>query len=124
MSFWEVVLAVIVAIEARDVGHLDNEGVAMSKIGERAQARLLKLHSMAKHFHYGRLCQRITESEFDTVVEFIEDYGDLDDSEFARLVLQYGIDMIKKPKNLGIMADILLSCKDRTPFTGEEEFNG
>jgi hypothetical protein len=77
----------------------------------RGEQRLMKFQALARHEWYGKLCQKISEHEFDLIVEFIEDFGELDDQDFERKVVRYGLDDPNKPKNANIIADLLLACK-------------
>lgn len=73
--------------------------------------RQKKFQELSIHAHYGRLFKRLNESELEEVVSFIEDFGQLDDWQFERKVLRFGLDLQNKPKNVNVMADLLLACK-------------
>lgn len=77
--------------------------------------RLEKLKKLAapENYYYSRLCKRLSEFEFDQVVEFIEDHEGLDAGEFEKSVNRMHLEGsgYTKTKNYAIIQDILLCCR-------------
>lgn len=64
---------------------------------------------VANHPLYNRLANRLSESEFDRCVEFIEDHDSLDADAFERKVVRMHLDK-DKSKNWTVIEDLLLMC--------------
>jgi len=79
--------------------------------------RVEALKEYAKSYHGQRLCDRLTESEFDEVVAFIDDNEDLDHLQFEYAVNRFYLDQ-PKPKNFPVMQEILSSVNTRAKGTG------
>lgn len=77
-------------------------------------SRLQALEAFCKEWHGKRLARKLTEAEFDSVVEFIEDNEHLDHLTFERRAqLWHLFSAEKTPKNLPIMIEILMSANTR-----------
>lgn len=61
---------------------------------------------------YKKLCLKLTEAEFDQLIEIIQDNDDLNNDQFTLLVNRYFLDKKNKPKNWTAMSDILLACRE------------
>ena len=59
------------------------------------------------HPIYQKLGQRLTEAEFDRIVEFIEDHDQLGHLEFEYAVNRMFLDGAPRPKNWGIIQELL-----------------
>lgn len=73
-------------------------------------SRLEKLRALASvHPWYSAQCKRLSESEFDFLVEFIEDHAHLTTRSYLATVMRLGLDVPLPPSpNALVMWEILL----------------
>lgn len=76
------------------------------------EKRIAKLKSLCDHLMYGKVLKKMSAEEFDELVAFIDDYGDLEPGPYEHKALRFGLDREKKPKHINAMADVLLACKN------------
>lgn len=69
--------------------------------------RVQKLQQLAVHPWYSKLLKKIDESEFDTIVDFCEDYSDLNQLEFEYKANRLFLDR-ERPKHFAIINEILV----------------
>ena len=62
----------------------------------------------SEHAYYSKVAKKLTETEFDIMVDFIDDYADKTSSEFKSLILRRFVDC-DKPKNWNIIEDLLIA---------------
>lgn len=78
---------------------------------QRSIARQQKLRALTAHPHYGKLFMKLQAVEHEHLVAFLESFGDLEDEAFERKALRFGLDFDRKPKNVNLMAELLLACR-------------
>lgn len=69
--------------------------------------RIAKLQQLSTHSWYSKLLKKITESEFDTIVEFCEDHADLNQLEFEYAANRLFLGR-ERPKHFAIINEILV----------------
>ncbi len=74
--------------------------------------RMQALQELMTEMMGRRLTKRLTQTEFDLVVDFIAEYDALPHLEFEYKVNKWFLDM-PKPKNISIMQEILISANFR-----------
>lgn len=87
--------------------------------------RLKALEAFSQEIYYAKLMARLTEGEFDEMVEFIEDNDDLDHLAFEYKVNRMDLDSRPKDKKVAarrrIMQELLTCVNSRAhgnPFKG------
>lgn len=75
-----------------------------------AQDRLDRLKKLSDHAWYKKVLVRLSEAEFDQVVEIIEDHGDEDKDRFTHTINRLWLDG-PKPKHFGQMLDVLMAIR-------------
>lgn len=75
----------------------------------RSNLRLEALKNKVEQYPYQKPARRLSESEFDTVVQFIEDNEDLGHLDFEYAVNRMFLDG-EKPKNFAIIQELLVVC--------------
>jgi hypothetical protein len=75
--------------------------------------RLVHLKAFCADHHGTTLARRLTETEFDEVVAFVEENVELGHLEFEYAVNRMHLNLEKKPKNWAIIQEILMSANAR-----------
>lgn len=76
-------------------------------------ARIEALKELSQQLPYKTLAERISEADFDRVVEFIEDNDGLGHLDFEYAINRMHLDVNPKPKNWAIVQDLLLAANTR-----------
>lgn len=72
--------------------------------------RLEALQIKCKQYPYQKSAKKMTEAEFDQIIEFIEDNDYLGHLEFEYAVNRMFLNQLTKPKNWVIMTELLTVC--------------
>lgn len=75
--------------------------------------RIDALKLFCKGFHGFKLSCKISEAEFDEMIEFLEEWDHLGTIEFEHKINRWYLDNPNKPKHLFIMAEILMSANSK-----------
>ena len=81
--------------------------------------RLEALKIKSGELYYRKLALKLTESEYDQVVQFIEDNDHLGHLEFEYAINRMFLDMPNKPKNWGVIMELIMACNTAANFRGK-----
>lgn len=78
-----------------------------SKVNPVSNDRLQAFQDRIQRLPYSKVAQRLTEAEFDEIVDFIEDHHDLNHLDFEHEVNRMHLDR-PKSKNWAIVQELLV----------------